>query len=78
MTGKLINVTVSRTKTGKYIASTLCETEIKKYSDVDRKVGLDLGIKAFLVKSNNEIVDNPKYYRTQKRKLRSAHNKAFS
>jgi len=28
VTGKLINVTVSRTKTGKYIASILCETEI--------------------------------------------------
>jgi putative transposase len=32
-----------------------------------------LGIKSYLVTSNDEQVKNPKYYRTQKRKLRKAH-----
>jgi putative transposase len=73
--GSLINVTVSRTKAGKFIASILCDTEIEKYPNVDKNIGLDLGIKSFLVSSNNEIVDNPKYYRTQKIKLRFAHKK---
>jgi putative transposase len=75
ITGKLVNVTVTRTTSGKYIASILCETEIEKYSQVTQNVGLDLGIKSYLVTSNGEIVDNPKYYRTQKRKLRKAHKK---
>jgi putative transposase len=75
ITGKLVNVTITRTKSGKYIASILCETEIEKYPQVTQNIGLDLGIKSYLVNSNNEIVDNPKYYRTQTRKLRSYHKK---
>lgn len=93
ITGKLVNVTISRTSSGKYIASILCETEIEKYPQVTQNTGLDLGIKSYLVTSNGEparsccpnkeglanpegeVVDNPKYYRTQKRKLRKAHKK---
>jgi putative transposase len=71
--GKLVNVTITRTSSGKYIASILCETEIQKHPQVIQNIGLDLGIKSYLVTSNNETVDNPKYYRTQKRKLRSCH-----
>ncbi|MBG1245222.1 IS200/IS605 family element transposase accessory protein TnpB [Nostoc sp. NZL] len=94
LTGKLVNVTITRTSSGKYIASILCETEIEKYPQVAQNIGLDLGIKSYLVTSNGEpekgsccpnieglafplgeVVDNPKYYRTQKRKLRKAHKK---
>ncbi|MHC5611886.1 MAG: RNA-guided endonuclease TnpB family protein [Nostoc sp.] len=73
ITGTIINVTVTRTSSGKYIASILCETEIEKHPTVTQNIGLDLGIKSYLVTSNGEVVDNPKYYRTQKRKLRKAH-----
>ena len=75
LTGKLISVSVSRTKVGKYTASVLCETEIDKYPQVSQNTGLDLGIKSYLVTSLGEVVDNPKYYRTQKKKLRKAHKK---
>ncbi|MHC5718601.1 MAG: RNA-guided endonuclease TnpB family protein, partial [Nostoc sp.] len=75
ITGKLVNVTISRTSRGKYIASILCETEIEKYPQVTQNTGLDLGIKSYLITSVGEVVDNPKYYRTQKRKLRKAHKK---
>ncbi|WP_256875109.1 transposase [Nostoc sp. C052] len=75
ITGKLVNVTITRTSSGKYVASILCETEIEKYPTVTQNIGLDLGIKSYLVTSVGEVVDNPKYYRTQKRKLRKAHKK---
>ncbi|MEH1970110.1 IS200/IS605 family element RNA-guided endonuclease TnpB [Nostoc sp.] len=75
ITGKLVNVTISRTPSGKYIASILCEAEIDKYPQVTQNIGLDLGLKSYLTTSNGETVDNPKYYRTQKRKLRKAHKK---
>ncbi|MBD2603997.1 IS200/IS605 family element transposase accessory protein TnpB [Scytonema hofmannii FACHB-248] len=75
ITGKLVNVTISRTTSGKYIASILCETKIEKHPQVTKNIGLDLGIKSYLVTSNGETVDNPKYYRTQTRKLRSCHKK---
>jgi putative transposase len=75
ITGKLVNVTITRILSGKYIASILCETEIEKHPQVTQNIGLDLGIKSYLVTSNNETVDNPKHYRTQTRKLRSCHKK---
>jgi putative transposase len=75
ITGKFVNVTITRTHSGKYIASILCEKEIEKYPQFTQKIGLDLGIKSYLVTSQGEVVDNPKYYRTQKRKLRKAHKK---
>ncbi|MCL6750071.1 IS200/IS605 family element transposase accessory protein TnpB [Nostoc sp. CCCryo 231-06] len=73
--GHVVNVTITRTSSGKYIASILCETELEKYPQVTRNIGLDLGIKSYLVTSDGEVVDNPKYYRTQKRKLRKANKK---
>ncbi|MEH2001374.1 MAG: IS200/IS605 family element RNA-guided endonuclease TnpB [Nostoc sp.] len=75
ITGKLINVTITRTSRGKYIASILCEAEIEKYSQVTENIGIDLGIKSYLVTSKGEVVNNHKYYRTQTRKLRSCHKK---
>ncbi len=72
ITGNIINVTVTGTVTGKYIASILCETEISVHPHATENVGLDLGIKSYLVTSTNEVVDNPKHYRTQQRKLRKA------
>lgn len=73
ITGKLINVTVSRTKDGHYMASILCETEIDKYPDSSKELGLDLGIKSYLVASSGEEIDNPKYYKKHLRKLKKAH-----
>jgi len=73
--GKLINVTVTRTSSGKYIASILCESEIEQHPQVNQNIGLDLGIKSYLVTSNNDVTGNPKYYRTQQRKLRKANKK---
>lgn len=77
ITGKIVNVTVTRTSTGKYIASIVCETELAKYPPNTESVGVDLGIKSYMVTSNNDVVDNPKYYRTQQRRLRKA-NKQLS
>ncbi|MBC6434402.1 transposase, partial [Nostoc sp. HG1] len=75
ITGKLVNVTITRTSSGKYIASILCETEIEKYPQATQNIALDLGIKSYLVTSDGEVVENPKYYRLQLRKLRKANKK---
>ncbi len=70
-----MNVTVTRTKTGKYTASILCETEIEKHPDVDKSIGLDLGIKSYLVTSDSVEIENPKHYRQHLGKLRRANKK---
>ncbi len=75
ITGKLVNVTVTRTSSGKYIASILCETEIEQHPPSTEAVGLDLGLKSYLVTSTGGVIDNPKYYRTQQKKLRLANKK---
>lgn len=73
ITGKLVNVTVSLTKNGHYMASILCETEIDKYPDSSKELGLDLGIKSYLVTSLREEINNPKYYKKHLKKLKKAH-----
>jgi putative transposase len=77
ITGAIVNVTVTRTTTGKYVASILCETEIEKHPYVNKSIGLELGIKAYLVTSDSVEVENPKHYRSFLRKLRKA-NKNLS
>lgn len=73
--GSIINVTITCTSAGKYIASILCETQIGIHPHTTDSIGLDLGVKSYLVTSNNDVVDNPKHYRIQQRKLRKANKK---
>jgi putative transposase len=73
--GQIVNVTVTHTKTGKYIASILCECNVEKYPHNSKNIALDLGIKSYLVTSDGEEVQNPKYYRQALRKLRKANKK---
>ena len=59
--GKAKNVTVSKTKTGKYFASVQCEIEIPEPLPHHSEVGIDLGLKSFLVTSAGEKIDHPRY-----------------
>ena len=72
--GTIRQATISRTPTGKYFVSILCETgEVEKQlKPVNEKttVGVDLGIKSFLVASNGKEYDNPKYLRKAQDKLK--------
>lgn len=72
--GEIKQATISRTPTGKYFVSILCETgETEKKPNLvneETTVGLDLGIKSFLVASNGKEYDNPKYLRKAQDKLK--------
>ncbi len=70
--GKVKTVTVSRTPTGKYFASLLVEQEGEEPSlapVTDNTLGLDVGLKHFLITSDGEKVSNPKHLRRSVRKL---------
>lgn len=71
--GRVINVTVRKNPAGKYFASILCEVEVEPLPQRSEAVGLDLGLKSFLVGSEGEVVGNPRHYRAKLRKLRRAH-----
>lgn len=63
--GLIKSATVSKTSSGKYFASILCETgedcKLKSKIEKDTTVGIDLGIKNFLIDSGGELIKNPKF-----------------
>ena len=77
--GEIRQATISRTPTGKYFASILCETEeINKQPKPiaeNTTVGIDLGIKTFLVTSDGTEYDNPKFLRKAQSKLKYVQRK---
>ena len=72
--GEIRQATISVTPTGKYFVSILCETgeelKPKKAIKESTTVGIDLGIKTFLVSSGGECFDNPKFLRKSLSKLK--------
>jgi len=69
--GNIKTVTIRREATGKWYACFSCDKvpEIRlPYSD--KAIGLDVGIKSFLVDSEGNRVDNPQYFRQSERLLR--------
>ena len=77
--GTIRQATISRTPTGKYFVSILCETGevIKPKTKIKESttIGVDLGIKDFLVTSEGEVFDNPKYLRKAQSKLKYVQRK---
>lgn len=72
--GKMKSVTISRTKTGKYFASFLCELEIDEpQPDTNRPmIGIDLGLIDFAVTSGGEHIPHPHYLRATEKQLKRA------
>lgn len=66
------SITVSKTPTGKYFVSILVQQELNPIPSTGKVVGIDLGIKDLLVLSNGQVVNNPKWFRKNQAKLKSA------
>src|ERR1019366_751202 len=60
---------VSKTPSGKYYASFLCEVNILPLPKSEKQIGIDLGIKSLLVSSDNQIIENPKFHKKLEKKL---------
>ena len=77
--GKAKQATISRTPTGKYFASVLIETTgvVKAKKKITRKstVGVDLGIKDFLITSDGEVISNPKFLKKSLGRLKYTQSK---
>ncbi len=67
--GKILNVTISKTKTGKYFAAITYEKEIKAFEKIGSEIGIDLGLTDFAIFSNGERIKNPRNYRNLEKKL---------
>lgn len=73
-TGEIKTVTVSKTTTGKYFASILVESQdqLPEKKPVIEKtaVGIDMGISSFLTLSNGTTFENPRFLRSDLKRLR--------
>lgn len=68
--GEIKSCTISKTKTNKYYVSILVDEEIEPLTKIDKKVGVDLGIKDFAVTSDGDVFENPKWLRKSERRLK--------
>ena len=67
--GKIKNVTIERTPTGKYFAVLNVLFELQPMMNQGGTIGIDVGIKEFYSDSNGNSVSNPKYLEKSIRKL---------
>ena len=75
MSGRLVSITLSKTSSGKYFASLLFEEEetaIKKQTvfQVSKILGIDLGLKHFIIDSNFNKVENPHFLLSAEKNLK--------
>lgn len=68
--GKMKSCTVSKTPSGKYFVSILCEVESQDPIQKVGTIGIDLGLKHFAVLSTGEKIDHPQYLRKSERRLK--------
>lgn len=67
--GKIKSCTISKTPSNKYFISILVDTENMTLIKTDKKVGVDVGLKEFVICSDGYRVDNPKYIRKLEKRL---------
>ena len=72
--GKIGKVTISKTPSGKYFVSVFTEEEeyTTPLEKTNKSVGLDMGLKDFIITSEGEIFENNRYTRRYERKLAMA------
>jgi len=67
---KFNSINVSKTPSGKYYATLQGEFNYNPIEQNDNQIGVDLGIKEFLITDNGIKIDNPKYLKKSLKKLK--------
>jgi putative transposase len=67
---KFNSVNISKTPSGKYYATLQGEFNYEPITQNDNNVGIDLGIKEFLITDTGVKIDNPKYLKKSLKKLK--------
>jgi len=67
---KFNSVNISKTASGKYFATLQGEFNYEPITQNDNKVGIDLGLKEFLITDTGIKIDNPKYLKKLLKKLK--------
>ena len=64
------NMTVSKTKSGKYFVSIQCEMKVLPPPAIGPEVAIDLGLKTFVTLSDGRTIAPPQYLRRAERRLK--------
>ena len=68
--GRIKSATISKERSGEYYISVLCEVEnIQKLPETNKYIGIDLGLKDFIICSDGQRIEAPKYFRKYENKL---------
>ena len=68
--GNICKMVITKSPSGKYMVSITTEQTIKKLPKTGLKVGIDLGLKSFIVTSDNKEYKNNKYTKKYEKKLK--------
>jgi putative transposase len=66
------SVTITKDCADRYFVSILVEEEIKQLEPVEQSVGVDLGLKEFVILSTGEAVGNPRFFHKDEKNLAKA------
>ena len=69
---KIKNATLSKTKSGNFFLSILMdipESEYFKFKETNKQVGIDLGVKDFVITSDGEVFENKHFFKKEKKKI---------
>lgn len=76
--GRILNVTINRNPSGKYSVSVCFECEsYKPEIPTNDSIGLDMGINHFIIDSNGNKFENPKYYQKYEQKIAKLQRSLF-
>ena len=67
------SATLSKSKSGNYFLSIIAEienTELKKFEHTDKQVGIDLGVKNFVITSDGDVFENRHFLKNEEKKLK--------
>ena len=67
------SATLSKTKSGNFFLSILIEmedTELKKFERTNKQVGIDLGVKDFVITSDGEVFENKHFFKKEEKQIK--------
>ena len=67
------SATLSKTKSGNFFLSILIEmedTELKKFERTNKQVGIDLGVKDFIITSDGEVFRNKHFFKKEEKQIK--------
>ena len=70
--GGIRSATLSKTKSGRYFLSILIELpqkEIVRFAQTNEHVGIDLGVKNFVITSDGEVFENKHFFKSQEKNI---------